>query len=273
MRWMRMNWATYEASPAARGESNRFACRIGDRRQRRKCKIEQQAAQFQLPLRFVDFRFAEAFSSAPLPRPSRRTPESELRGRLQAGRRVWLALPIVASHVGRDRDAFDLQKLLKLFGVHLRVMRGKRPSERTNPLKILPRTLKQRSSAHGMSSVASGKERQRLRIQSRSGIGIEVVLTSARLLRQLQAKSGILSWLNSIENPRSCLWRRCDRSRSAPISPGQPATVGALNLAAEKLPDTPTPGLGLRPAPPELPAFSCRGRWSLSPCRRRGGCS
>src|ERR1700704_4268912 len=56
-------------------------------------------------------------------------------------------------------------------GAHLRVMRGNRPSERTMPVKILPRTLKQRSSPHGMSSVTSGKERQSLRIHSTSGMG------------------------------------------------------------------------------------------------------
>src|ERR1035438_3271127 len=55
-------------------------------------------------------------------------------------------------------------------GVHFRVRRGRRPSERTMPVKILPPIL-QRSSCHGMSSVASGRERQRARIWSASGMG------------------------------------------------------------------------------------------------------
>src|ERR1700730_11191860 len=64
-------------------------------------------------------------------------------------------------------------------GAHLRVRRGNRPSERTIPVKILPRTLKQRSSPHGMSSVTSGKERQSLRIHSTSGI-LEMIALSER---------------------------------------------------------------------------------------------
>jgi hypothetical protein len=80
--------------------------------------------------------------------------------------------PLVASDVGRGGDAFDLQQFVEyVSGAHLRVMRGNRPSERTMPVKILPRTLKQRSSPHGMSSVTSGKERQSLRIHSTSGMG------------------------------------------------------------------------------------------------------
>src|ERR1700686_4520418 len=64
-------------------------------------------------------------------------------------------------------------------GAHLRVMRGNRPSERTMPVKILPRTLKQRSSPHGISSVTSGNERQSLRIHSTSGI-LEMMALSER---------------------------------------------------------------------------------------------
>src|ERR1700674_2239789 len=62
-------------------------------------------------------------------------------------------------------------KSWNISGAHLRVIRGNRPSERTMPVKILPRTLKQRSSPHGISSVTSGKERQSLRIHSTSGMG------------------------------------------------------------------------------------------------------
>src|SRR5260370_29685986 len=73
-------------------------------------------------------------------------------------------------------------------GVHLRVRRGNRPSERTIPVKILPRTLKQRSSPHGMSSVTSGKERQSLRIHSTSGILGMIARGETLRLKQASAR-------------------------------------------------------------------------------------
>ena len=90
--------------------------------------------------------------------------------------------PFVTSDVGGRGDAFDFEQAVEASGEVFNVMRGKRPSERTMLTKILPPTLKQRSSGQGMSSVPSGKARQRARIESRSGMDQKVIFAGCSVL-------------------------------------------------------------------------------------------
>jgi hypothetical protein len=146
-------------------------------------------------------------------------------------------------------------------GAHLRVTRGKRPSERTVPVEILPRTLQQRSIE---AEIVEAKIVEAEIVRPRHVLGYFGIRRD-RVCGSIPRRAGsavpgctraLLSWQSSLFQHGYAL------GRNQKIARGRRARATLVTL-----------GPWLRLAPPALPIASCRGRLSLSRCLRRGACS